>query len=141
MSTEIFTKDERHYIDLLQSNIHRMAMNSANCKAWLIALVTAALAFSEVVLLKNIWVLLIPTLLFYFLDCYYLGLERRFILIENEFLKKIREHESVESSIYSFNIRQFGCDLKWVAKAMNSWSTTPFYCLIALSIIIYTLVV
>ena len=41
---ELFTETDRHYISLLQENINRMAANSANCKTWLVTLVTAIIA-------------------------------------------------------------------------------------------------
>ena len=37
-------EDDRHYISLLQENINRMAGNSANCKGWLLTLVSAITA-------------------------------------------------------------------------------------------------
>ncbi len=136
METSIYSESVRQYISLLQDAITRMAKNSANCKAWLIGIVTAGLAFSKNAELSNIWVLLFPTILFFFLDCYYLGLERRFIKLENNFLKALRANEDINNSIYSFNISSLGGNLKWVYQAMKSWSTTPFYFTIAVTIFI-----
>lgn len=140
MMNHIYSKEVMHYIDLLQANINRMANNSANCKAWLIALVTAGLAFSKSELLNNIWILIIPTILFFFLDCYYLGLERRFIQVENDFLKRVKENEDIYDIIYSFNIQQFGSTLKWTCTAMTSWSTIPFYSIMVICIIFISIV-
>ena len=40
-----FTETDRHFIDLLQNTINRMANNSANCKNWFMAVVAAVIAF------------------------------------------------------------------------------------------------
>lgn len=103
MSTIKYTEEVRHYISLIQDNINRMAANSTNCKTWLITLLTADLIFLKGILLHNIWILLFPTILFFIVDCYYLGLERRFIQIEIEFLRKLRKCEEISTSLYSFN--------------------------------------
>lgn len=134
-----YTEEVRHYINLIQDNINRMAANSANCKTWLITLITADLIFSRGTLLHNMWILLFPTMLFFLIDCYYLGLERRFIRVETEFLKKLKECEDVSEFLYSFNIHQFGSNAKWTFEAMKSWSTTPFY--ITVIIFIITIVI
>lgn len=137
METIQYSEDARHYISLIHNTINRMAGNSANCKAWLIALITACLTFSHGVLLSNFWILLFPSFLFFFLDCYYLGLERRFIKIETQFLNNLRQNENVSNMLYSFNIRPLGSNIKWTSKAMLSWSTMPFYSLIIIIIFNY----
>ena len=40
-----FNETDRHFIGLLQDTINRMASNSANCKTWLLAIITAVVAF------------------------------------------------------------------------------------------------
>ena len=103
MSTIKYTEEVRHYISLIQDNINRMAANSTNCKTWLITLLTADLIFLEGILLHKIWILLFARSLFCMVDCYYVGLERRFIQIESEFLRKLRKCEDISTSLYSFN--------------------------------------
>lgn len=136
MNTIKYTEEIRHYISLIQDNINRMAANSTNCKTWLITLLTADLIFSKGILLHSIWILLFPTILFFIVDCYYLGLERRFIQIEIEFLKKLRKCEDISTYLYSFDIQQFGSNVKWTFGAMKSWSTTPFYITVMVFVII-----
>ncbi|MBQ3544998.1 MAG: hypothetical protein IJA34_08455 [Lachnospiraceae bacterium] len=111
-----------------------MASNSANCKTWLIAIIaaiTTCLYNSENI--SNIyWIMFIPTMLFYILDCYYLGLERRFIKIENIFIEQLRKGQ--DGDLYVFNVREIGGDIEYIFRAMKSWSTTPFYLIITISI-------
>jgi hypothetical protein len=131
-----FSESVRQYIGFLQDSITRMAKNSSNCKAWLIGLVTGGLVFSEDAQLHNVWILLFPTILFFILDCYYLGLERRFRKIERLFLDTLLANEDVSNIIYSFNIRPLGSNFRWTCQAMKSLTTTPFYAVIAFVIII-----
>lgn len=140
---EVFqiSEDSRHYISLLDKTISRMATCSANCKAWLIALITGGLTFSDKITAEYMWIFLFPSLLFFFLDSYYLGIQRRFRIIEQDFLKKLREQENVSNFIYSFDIKPLGSNWRWTFSAMKSLSTAIFYLSIIVCIIVATLYV
>lgn len=134
MKEEHISESARHYLSLLQDTINRMASNSANCKTWLIA-ITAAITtclYNSENICNSYWIMFIPTMLFYILDCYYLGLERRFIKIEHIFIEQLRKGE--EGDLYVFNVKKIGGDIEYVFRAMKSWSTTPFYLIITISI-------
>ena len=135
---EKFTENSRHYISLLQENIKRMATNSAKCKAWLITLVTAIAAFQN----KNValWVLLITIVVFYILDCYYLGLERKFIAIQKEFVKAVKDNNEKEISdrLYSFDLMTIN-KYATIQSALTSKSTLPFYVLIFIAILVFVI--
>ena len=133
-----FTETDRHFIDLLQNTINRMANNSANCKNWFMAVVAAVIAFvannpeSANVLL----VLLFVDLLFYCLDSYYLQLEKDFRDIECNFVKALNDSTSDRTQInmlllYNFNYSLVINDSKKkeknIYKALKSPSTWPFY--------------
>ena len=67
------------YLDLLQAAIVRMATNSFVAKGWSISLTTAFIIFAlRESNLKLAWVGGIPVICFWFLDAYYLSLERKF---------------------------------------------------------------
>ena len=74
----ILKDDERQYIEMLQGNIERMASNSANCKTWMLTIVSALMALQCSISDLNGWIFLVvlPILLFWYLDVYYLHLER-----------------------------------------------------------------
>lgn len=78
MRTISFSEDERQYLQMMQDNISRMASNSANCKNWLIMIVAALFAMScDATDLKGwLFLLFLPIGLFWWLDAYYLKLER-----------------------------------------------------------------
>lgn len=127
---DIFTESDRHYISLLQENINRMSSNSANCKTWLLTIVAAILALQLTCNeLRNIlWVALVLIILFYILDSYYLGLEKKFIKIEESFVKMVKKKNDMEiiENIYLFNINAIN-DKCSTLSAMISPSTFLFY--------------
>ena len=129
-----FAECDRHYISLLQENINRMASNSANCKTWLITLVAAitALQLAKNDLRSILWVALGLIVLFYVLDCYYLSLERKFIVLERDFISivKAKTHEdgsSLTDGLYSFDLDSVVDKNAKFWVALGSWSTWPFY--------------
>ena len=129
-----FEEDQRHYIELLQDVINRMANNSANCKTWLLTIVAAviALAATTTVPADVLWILLGIDVLFYILDTAYLAQERKFRAVERKFING-------ESKIYSFGSdgEVSGCEM--VGKFLGSfisWSTLPLYGCIAAAILI-----
>ena len=128
---DILNESDRHYISLLQENINRMATNSANCKTWLVTLVAAILALqlTSKELQSILWVALGLIVLFYILDSYYLGLERRFIAVEKDFVKAAKEKEKDEmtKNIYSFDIDAIKDNDATICSAMGSPSTWLFY--------------
>ena len=133
------TESDRHYISLLQENINRMATNSANCKTWLVTLVAAILALqlTSKELQSILWVALGLIVLFYILDSYYLGLERKFIAVEKDFVKVAKEKEKDEMTkdIYSFDIDSVKDDDATTCSAMCSASTAPFYIILFLIVL------
>lgn len=83
-----FSEEQRHYIELLQDVINRMAGNSANCKTWLLTIVAAVITFTATKDLPKVVLLMLMGIdvLFYLLDVFYLYLERKFRLIERKFV-------------------------------------------------------
>lgn len=78
------------HLSFLQGNIARMANNSSSAKAWCITVVSAMLAFSaEKQSSEFILVAIFPTILFCFLDVYYLALERSFRSAYTTFVGKL----------------------------------------------------
>lgn len=131
------------HIDMLQGIISRMAKNSATCKSWAIPMVTAilTLALEKGVILST--AAYIPLCLFYLLDCYYLGLERKFKDRLRDFIIKINEGKDVDKDIYLSHSTDDKC---WIVRrlcsiwhqilsvidGMFSFSTTVVYGALAL---------
>lgn len=136
-------EDDRHYISLLQENINRMAGNSANCKGWLLTLVSAitALQLTATDLRGILWIAPVLIALFYYLDSYYLGLERKFIKLEGEFVKKAKENteDHHTEGLFSFNIESIKDMRATTWRAMGSKSTLPFYLVLFLIVLVICL--
>lgn len=133
------------HIDMLQGLISRMAKNSASCKSWAIPLVTSIIFLSLEKGIVPTTVAYIPLCLFYLLDCYYLGLERKFKERHRDFIAKLNKGEDVSKDIYFSHstddkcwllrrLFSLGDQLLCTVDGMFSFSTTIVYGLLALSI-------
>lgn len=135
------------HINMLQGIINRMASNSANCKLWCVTLLTAILALffdGKVLHLKFCYLI---TSLFYFLDCFYLGIEQQIINEQKDFVNMLNECKEQQVAKQIFNpyttvwnnsspykrccltmmLSHFVNQLWNTIKAIGSFSTTPFY--------------
>lgn len=141
-NSNIKMDDVRQYLQMLQDIINRMAANSSNCKAWAITLFTAmaALMIGVEEMRQWVWILFFPIALFYFLDAYYLGLEKDFRDLEESFIKKLRDQADYSSAVYDFNIRHADEDNKGknLKKGLKSTATLPLYStLAAISLVLW----
>ncbi len=119
-------------IQMYQGIISRMANNSANCKTWAITIIAAMLVLiaDDKIGSSNMWICYIPVILFFFLDSYYLTLERIFIGKQKEFVNKINSNQNCYNDIFivgEISGKQQFCDF---FKCIFSISIFPFYGLI-----------
>lgn len=126
------------YLSILQSVINRMAANSAGCKTWCIALVSVT-----VVIIADkdkpdyVWISIVPIVLFLFLDSYYLGLERIFRVLYNDFIRKLHSSSATINDVFIVTGGpSVGKTLMSTVKACTSISIWPFYSLLALMLAI-----
>lgn len=132
------------HINMMQGMINRMASNSANCKLWCITILAAILGLFYDNKFPHLEYCYFIVGLFYFLDCFYLGLERRFVKEQNDYVKAINNNE--ESKVASQTFLPYSVQARterscWIdekgkhflkqlwgtVKALLSFSTTPFY--------------
>lgn len=122
------------FIETLQGIITRMATNSANCKTWCVTLVAAILALTDIPMSDKLWLCIGIIILMYLLDCYYLGLERHFIQVQNDYVKKIDDPDNMPFVFPEHDI----CDqLVDLLGGIVSLSTTPFYFIIGIMIYLF----
>ncbi len=114
------------HLTILQSVISRMASNSASSKTWCITIVSAILVLvADKSKPELVYLTLIPTLLFWFLDAYYLGLERAFRTSYNNFIEKLHKKEAqIEDT---FIVIPSGNAMLGAVKSAYSLSVLPFY--------------
>ena len=151
MKEDNLNNDDRQYLQMLHDIITRMATNSANCKTWLITLITGFFAVSIGVdtLRGWIWILLFPIVLFWYLDQWYLSLERAFHNRERNFLNEIfNDDVSVENyhkMLYDFKPLFISAEDKTsgLVSTDGIWKTKsviPFYGTLSLIVIVVTII-
>ena len=143
----IYNDDDRQYLQMMQSNIERMAANSANCKTWMVAFVTAFMALGSSIAVARYWLLLgiIPILLFWYLDTFYLHLERAMRNRERDFLNKVAVGDNDGYRIALFNFKPMMVKKEEAKDGLvatnDSWfskSSAPFYCIAIVAVLILT---
>lgn len=131
-------ENKRNHLLMIQNVIDRMGRNSFSLKEWAIGIMIAIFAFAGANAHKAVIITLVPLIAFWFLDAYYLMLERKFrALYENVRLKK-------ESDIdFNMNFNSIKLNMNDIKKycffsILLSKSEMPFYivCIIT-SLIIY----
>lgn len=126
------------YLNILQAIISRMATNSANCKTWCVTLVSAILVIiADKGKADYIWITFIPVFLFFFLDAYYLGLERDFRSLYNTFLKNLHQGNISADKIFTISVDgSFTHIAASVVNSMISLSILPFYTFLLVMLVI-----
>lgn len=108
MADNLFNDDDRQYVQMMQENITRMANNSANCKSWMVTLVAGFCAIGCSIEALNGWIILsvIPIIVFWYLDTFYLQLERKMRNRQLDFILTIKDgtdHTDVKYQNALFN--------------------------------------
>lgn len=91
MAKKITNMDENYikHLEFIQDVITRMNSNSFSIKEWAITVMAALLAlYASSANALYIFVAIIPTIMFWFLDAYYLQQERKFRGVYNDVIKK-----------------------------------------------------
>ena len=114
------------HLNITQNVIQRMVSNSASCKGWAIALVSAVLVIvADKGKSDYFLIAVIPAVLFWALDAYYLGLEKMFCSSYNHFIGKLHAGKLVADDLYAVSptgnmIKSFFC-------GVLSFSVWPLY--------------
>lgn len=136
-------EDQRKHLEFIQNVITRMNSNSFQLKGLAITLATALLAvYASTPKVILLCLPVVPTLIFWFLDSYFLQLERKFRGIYNDVvgLKKVNQVKLYEMPVHKY--------VKTADKQFGYWNVfwsgtiAGFYCsmvvlLIIIGVIIY----
>lgn len=127
------------HMELAQSLIERMAANSAKCKLWAITLMSAMVALSGRAVTWQL--LLIPLILFYMLDAFYLSIERDAREEIEQFVRALHRQQLPIERLYQIRPQATMWQrLRRTSKAaVTSASTLPFY--LAILLVLYFLLV
>lgn len=122
------------HLGIIQSVIQRMSANSASSKAWCITLVSAVLVIvADKGKPQYAWIAIIPTVLFFVLDAYYLALEKGFRDSYNVFIDKLHRETIQGPDLYA--VVPSGPIIKQFFRSLLSFVVWPFY--LALLVMIY----
>ena len=136
------SSDKIHaHLTITQSIIQRMATNSASSKTWCITLVSAILVIVADKGKPNFaFITLIPIVLFFFLDAYYLALEKCLIGTYNKFIGQVNNDTLPPESLYK--IEPTENFLMNFIKSICSPAVFPFYSILLLMLYItYNIVI
>lgn len=150
----VYNDDDRQYLLIMQGNIERMAANSSNCKTWMVTIVSALMALQCSINALNGWILLgvLPIVLFWYLDVYYLHLERGMRNRETVFMNILRSGSSdgYDDALYDFKpllIKKKDLTLEKKRQGLvatnDRWftkSVIPFYGVTLMAVVIVYLV-
>ena len=129
------------HLTIMQGVINRMAENSRSCKVWCVTLVAATLVLvARTGEPQHALIALVPTLLFLFLDSYYLALERAFIRSQDAFVDELHRGELESADLY--RVVPTGMGWRLVGRCLlGSVSIWPFYLLVAVTILLTWLLI
>ena len=119
------TKDEMiAHLPLIQGVINRMGNNSFLIKGWTVTLVAAIFALAAAgTNQKFIFIAVVPIVVFWFLDSYYLKQEKLYRELYNDI---IADHSKVNA--FTMNTQNY--KTKCIPRLMFTVSTGPFYFLL-----------
>lgn len=115
-------------LDLLQGCINRMAHNSFLLKGWLITLLSAVFAIiNKDANALNVFIgCILPTIIFWGLDAYFLQLERIYRK-RYEWVLENRRPEGNLEMLYDLNPHHFHYDVEGILGVMFSKTLFPIY--------------
>jgi hypothetical protein len=127
-------------IDIQQSLIARMSASSAASKNWCVTVVSAVTIFAvDKAKPFAVLIALLPVVLFFGLDLYYLALERVVRRSHEQFCSKLRSGTATTADLFCVGDRS--CTFVDTVKAAGSRSVWPFYLFVALALAVTSLVV
>ena len=112
-----------------------MATNSSACKAWCITVVSAILVIvADKGKSQYAYIAIIPNILFFVLDTYYLTLEKMFRNSYNDFIRKLHDNKIESSDLFA--VIPKGKWIKTFLKSIISFSIWPFYLTLLIMILL-----
>lgn len=128
-------------IDLIEGCINRMAGNSFKIKEWTVAIITAVVALlssKEVSLHAICLIALIPLILFWCLDAFYLRTERKYRKMYEWVLCQRKKGNN--DFQFELNTQRFDSDVDGLCKVMFSKTLRLFYGIPTLFCVIIVLI-
>ena len=124
------------HLTIMQDVIQRMAENSRSCKVWCVTIVSAIMVLvARTGEPRHALIALVPIILFWALDAYYLALERGFRNSYGVFVAKVHGSEVRLTDLYRV-VPAGKANRRFLWALFRSFSTLPFYIVIAATILL-----
>lgn len=131
-------QDKISHLQMIQSIVDRMGKNSFSLKGWAVGVMVAIYAFAGQNYNKAVIVTLIPLIIFWILDSYYLMLERKYRRLYDEV--RLKENNKIDFDMNFNNVSLKMKEIKKFEFIRKFFSKTewPFYLVcITVTLIIY----
>ena len=124
------------HLEFIQSTITRMNQNSFQIKGWMITLVSALLALyasSEKVV--YILIAIVPAIVFWLLDAYYLQQERRFRGVYNDVAGLSPDDSRINVREFEMPIQKYQCGKYCYFNVLFSRTIFPLYGIVIVGLV------
>lgn len=125
------------HLEFIQSTITRMNQNSFQIKGWMITLVSALLALyasSEKVV--YILIAIVPAVVFWFLDAYYLQQEGRFRGVYNDVAGLSPDDSRITVREFEMPIQKYQCGKYCYFNVLFSRTIFPLYGIVIVGLVV-----
>lgn len=131
-------ENKRSHLNMIQQVITRMGSNSFSLKGWTVGMIVAIYAFAGNNTHKAVIITLIPLIVFWILDSYYLTLERKFRALYNNVRLKNDNDINFDMDFNNIDINMKELKKYGFTNVFVSKTILPFYlvCIIT-TLIIY----
>jgi hypothetical protein len=136
------TEDGRKHLEFCQQVINRMGNNSFALKGWSVTLLAAIFALAaDKAKVSTIWVAILPVLVFWVLDAYFLGQERLYRSLYNQ-LRKLdnAQWEVLGERRYSLTPSDFNLQSESLRAVMQRATVAALYGALLASVVIFALI-
>ncbi len=130
-------KDKIKHLEFIQNAINRMNTNSFQLKGWMITIVSALIAIY--VSNRNVYFVftaILPVLLFWFLDAYYLQQERKLRGIYDDVANLSSENDKKEVKLFEMPLKKYTGGKYCFFNVFKSKTIAPLYGIMSLILLI-----
>ena len=125
------------HLEFIQSTITRMNKNSFQIKGWMITLVSALLAlYASSERVVYILIAIVPAVVFWFLDAYYLQQERRFRGVYNDVAGLSPDDSRINVREFEMPIQKYQCGKYCYLNVLFSRTIFPLYGIVIVGLVI-----
>ena len=125
------------HLEFIQATITRMNQNSFQIKGWMITIISALLAlYASAGNTIYIFIAIVPAIVFWFLDAYYLQQERKFRGVYNDVAGLSSEDSRLVIKDFEMPIQKYQCGKYCYFNVLFSKTIFPLYGIVIAGLVI-----